>query len=73
MSMEKEIVVLDVDKKQCQEICSFLDEFNFQATPVYSFKGLPELIKAHCELLILDLDTVEANKTLFRNFIPIKP
>ena len=72
--MEKKIVVLDENKKQCQEICSFLDEFNYQATPMYSFEDLPEFIQEdHCELLILDLDTVKADKTLFRKIKRTKP
>ena len=72
--MEKGIVVLDANKKQCQGICSFLDELDYQATPMYSVNNLSEFIqKDHCGLLILDLDTIEVDKNLFRKLKRTKP
>ena len=72
--MEKGIVVLDANKKQCQGICSFLDELDYQATPMYSVNNLSEFIReGHCGLLILDLDTIEVDKNLFRKLKRTKP
>ena len=72
--MEKGIVVLDANKKQCQGICSFLDELNYRATPKYSVKDLSEFMQeGHCGLLILDLDTIEVDKNLFRKLKRTKP
>ena len=72
--MEKGIVVLDANKKQCQGICSFLHELNYRATPMYSVKDMSEFIQGnHCGLLILDLDTIEVDKTLFRKLKRNKP
>ncbi|HAY40077.1 MAG TPA: hypothetical protein DCY53_12540 [Desulfobacteraceae bacterium] len=72
--MEKGIVVLDANKKQCQGICSFLDELNYRATPMHSVKDLSEFIQeGQCGLLILDLDTIEVDKTLFRKLKRTKP
>ncbi len=72
--MKKGIVVLDANKKQCQGICSFLDELDYRATPMYSVKNLSEFIQEdHCGLLILDLDTIEVDKTLFRKLKRKKP
>jgi len=72
--MEKGIVVLDANKKQCQGICSFLDELNYRATPMHSVKDLSEFIQeGQCGLLILDLDTIDVDKTLFRKLKRTKP
>lgn len=72
--MEKGIVVLDANKKQCQEICSFLDELDYRATPMHSVKDLSEFIKkGHCGLLILDFDTIEVDKGIFRKLKRTKP
>ncbi len=72
--MEKGIVVIDADKKQCQVICSILYEQNFQATPIHSVKNLTNFIKENpCRLLILDLDTIPVDKYLFRKLKKTKP
>ncbi len=72
--MEKEIVVLDADKKQCQEICSMLDDRNYEATPMHSMKNLTEFIQeSPCRVLILDMDTIPVDKNLFRKLKRSKP
>lgn len=72
--MEKGIVVIDADKKQCQVICSILYEQNFQATPIHSVKNLANFFKENpCRLLILDLDTIPVDKNLFRKLKKTKP
>jgi len=72
--MEKGIVVLDANKKQCQGICSVLHELNYRATPLYSVKDMSEFIKEyHCGLLILDLDSIKVDKNLFRKLKRTKP
>ena len=65
--MEKGIVILDGNKKDCMNICSILDEQNYAATPVYSLKNLlPAINEEICEMLILDMDSIEVDKNLFR-------
>ena len=72
--MEKGIVVLDANKKQCQGICSFLDDLDYRATPMHSVENLSEFIQnGNFGLLILDLDTIEVDKTLFRKLKRTKP
>ncbi len=72
--MDLEIVVLDTNKKQSQVLCSLLGEQDFRATALHSLKGLPKIIKdSPCRVLILDLDTVQADKNLFRKLKKSKP
>ena len=72
--VEKEIVVLDANEKQCNGICSFLDDLDYRAIPMYSVSDMYEFIqKTHCGLLILDLDTTEVDKALFRKLKRTKP
>lgn len=72
--MNLEIVVLDTNKEQCLGLCSILDEQNFRATPMYSLTNLTKGIEENAyRLLILDLDTVQVDKNLFRKLKRIKP
>lgn len=72
--MDLEIVVLDSNKKQCQGLCTMLDEQNIRATALHSLKGLPKIIEdSHCRVLIMDLDTVRVDKNLFRKLKKLKP
>ncbi len=72
--MDLEIVVMDANKKQSQALCSLLDEQNIRATALHSLKGLPKIIEdSSCRVLIMDLDTVQVDKNLFRKLKKSKP
>jgi len=72
--MNLEIVVLDANKEQCQGLCAMLDEQNFRATPLHSLKDLRKIIEENpYNVLILDLDTIQADKRLFRKLKRSKP
>jgi DNA-binding NtrC family response regulator len=65
--MEKGIVILDANKKNCRELCAMLDEQNYNIVPKHSLNDLSEFIHdISCQLLILDLDSISVDKNLFR-------
>ena len=65
--MEKEIVILDANKKNCRELCAMLDEQNYKIVPKHSLNDLSKFIhEISCRLLILDLDSISVDKNLFR-------
>lgn len=66
MEMEKTVLVLDADEKECGELCALLNKKRYRATPAYS---LPELItliqEVKCIVVIMDLDSVSIeNRTV---------
>ncbi len=65
--MEKEVVVLDADEKQCKELCAILEERHYRATPMHSLLDLESYIQGRgCRLVILDLDTVPVDNLALR-------
>jgi DNA-binding NtrC family response regulator len=72
--VEKRILILDADKKQCQELCAVLKKQNYHATPVDSLTHLEkDICENDCQVLVVDLDTVQFDKKLFRNLKKTKP
>jgi DNA-binding NtrC family response regulator len=72
--LEKWIVILDSDKKQCQELCALLSKQDYHAAPVYSLTHLEKHIYENdFQVLVMDLDTVHVDKKLFRNLKKMNP
>lgn len=72
--MEKKIVVIDADDKQCLEVCAMLEELNCRATPICRFKDLQIFLESgDCRLIFVDLETLTGDKSLFRRLEKIKP
>jgi DNA-binding NtrC family response regulator len=67
-SMQKTILVLNADEKECNELCTLLHEQQYLATPTHS---LPEMITFIQEMeiitVILDLDTVPLDNRTIRD------
>jgi DNA-binding NtrC family response regulator len=65
--MEKPILVLNADEKECGELCALLSEQQYLATPTYS---LPEMITLIQDMeiiaVIIDLDTVPIDNRTIR-------
>jgi DNA-binding NtrC family response regulator len=73
-SMEKGIVILDANKKSCRNLCAILDENHYGAIPAYSLNNILPLIDNNaCKMLILDMDTIDVDKSLFRKLKKTKP
>jgi DNA-binding NtrC family response regulator len=65
--MEKMILVLNTDEKECDELCALLNEQQYLATPTYSLPELITLIQdIECMVVILDLDTVPIDNRTIR-------
>lgn len=65
--MGKDIVVLDADAQQCQTLCSFLKEHQYQAVPAYSLQGLETYIRNNaCLSVIMDIDSVPVDNRSIR-------
>jgi DNA-binding NtrC family response regulator len=65
--MEKEVVVLDADEKQCKELCAVLKERHYRVDPMHSLLDLESHIQGSgCRLVILDLDTIPVDNLALR-------
>ena len=63
--MEKEIVVLDADEKECQKLCAMIEEQHYRVTPLHSLLNLEGHIQGSaCLVVILDLKTVPDNRVI---------
>ncbi len=65
--MEKGIVVLDADQKQCQELCLDLEKNRYAASPIYSIENLVERLNETDYLaVIVDIDTIKIDNRTVR-------
>ena len=65
--MDKKIVILDGDKRQCLELCAMLEEQNYRAVPSHSLPILEEYLQRYaCLAVILDIDTVSVDNRIIR-------
>ena len=64
--MKKEVVVLDADTTQSQDLCAFLNDNTYTATPMNSLANMDRCIaEADCRAVVLNLDNISVtNKTL---------
>jgi len=64
--MEKEVVVLDTDKKQCKSLCALLTDHEYMSIPMTSLTSMDQhLRESDCRAIILNLDSVSVtNKSL---------
>jgi DNA-binding NtrC family response regulator len=64
--MKKEVVVLDADTTQSQNLCEFLNDNTYTATPINSLANMDRYIaETDCRAVVLNLDNISVtNKTL---------
>ena len=64
--MEKEVVVLDTDKKQCKSLCDLLTDHEYLSTAMSSYIKMDHYLDdSDCHAIILNLDNVlVTNKSL---------
>ena len=64
--MQKEVVVLDTDKKQCKSLCALLTEHEYLSTTMSSMTNMDHYLgESDCRAIILNLDSVAVtNKSL---------
>jgi len=70
--MEKEVVVLDTDKKQCKSLCDLLTEHEYLSTAMSSYIKMDHYLDdSDCRAIILNLDNVSVtNKSLKQLRVP---
>jgi len=72
--VKESVLIYDSDKKQCLELCALLNNKDYQTTPVHSLNHLGKHIcETDFQILVLDLDTVQVDKKLFRDLKKLKP
>lgn len=65
--MGKLVLVLDADRTQCRQVCTILDERQYQPVAVHSLTDLEQLLGASaCRTVIIDIDSVPVDNRLFR-------
>ena len=65
--MQKSILVIDANKKQCRELCEILEKGRFKTTPLYSSDNLQERIEeTECQAVFWDIDTVSMDNRTIR-------
>ena len=64
--MEKEVAVLDTDKKQCKSLCDLLTDHEYISIPMTSLTNMDQYLgDRDCRAIILNLDNVSVtNKSL---------
>jgi len=66
--MEKEVVVLDTDKKLCKSLCTLLTDHEYMSTPLTSLANMDQYLgESDCRAIVLNLDTVSATNKFFRD------
>jgi DNA-binding NtrC family response regulator len=66
--MNKGIIVLDTDQKQCHELCTLLETRQFRAKPLYSISNLKECLSEGDYLSVLiDIDTISVDNRTIRD------
>lgn len=63
-----EVMVIDADPASCREVCAWLGQREFRATPLHSLADLEKhLAQQPSGVVILDLDTVPVDNHFFRD------
>jgi DNA-binding NtrC family response regulator len=66
--MEKEVVVLDTDKKQCKSLCDLLTEHEYLSTAMSSYIKMDHYLDdSDCRAIILNLDNVSVTNKILKD------
>ena len=66
--MEKEVVVLDTDKKQCKSLCALLTAHEYMSTAMSSLTNMDQYLgESDCRAIILNLDNVSVTNKILRD------
>jgi DNA-binding NtrC family response regulator len=66
--MEKEVVVLDTDKKQCKSLCALLTDHEYLSTAMSSLTKMDEYLGENdCRAIILNLDNVSVTNKILKD------
>ena len=66
--MEKEVVVLDTDKKQCKSVCALLTDHEYLSTAMSSLTKMDEYLGENdCRAIILNLDNISVTNKILKD------
>ena len=66
--MEKEVVVLDTDKKQCKSLCDLLTDHEYLSTAMSSLTKMDEYLGENdCRAIILNLDNISVTNKILKD------
>ena len=66
--MEKEVVVLDTDKKQCKSLCALLTDHEYLSTAMSSLTKMDEYLGENdCRAIILNLDNISVTNKILKD------
>ena len=66
--MEKEVLVLDTDKKQCKSLCALLTDHEYMSTAMSSLTNMDQYLgESDCRAIILNLDNVSVTNKVLRD------
>ncbi len=65
--MDNKIIVLDADKKSCQDLCEVIEEHIYSTTPLHSLLDLETILESGGYIaVIVDIDSVQVNNRVIR-------
>ena len=65
--MEKMILLLDADEKECEELCALLKDHQFRTIPIHSLTEMITIIEdTECLMVIMDLDSIPIDNRTIR-------
>ncbi len=68
--MNEEIVIIDGDRRQCQQLCGMLESWHYRAVPTYSLKGFKrQSEKGTCFCVILDIDSIAVDNRIIGDLV----
>jgi len=71
---EKEVIVLDTNTKQSQNLCAFLKDNTYAATPMNSLANMDQYINdSDCRAVVLNLDNIAVTNRALRDLKRKKP
>jgi len=71
---EKEVIVLDADTTQSQNLCAFLKDNTYAATPMNSLANMDQYIDfSDCLAVVLNLDNISVTNRALRDLKRKKP
>ena len=66
--MEKEVLVLDTDKKQCKSLCALLTDHEYLSTAMSSLTKMDEYLGENdCRAIILNLDNISVTNKILKD------
>ena len=64
--MNKDIVVVDADTKQCQSLCQILEHLQYKATAITKASDLENYLQS-CRIVLINLDNLALDRYFFKN------